>query len=140
MTAKPKSGRGKMITVAAVVVVVVVIIAGYYVFSGMGSAPTGKTTITIASGTSTNNALNFNPASITVVVGKDNTIVFVNNDGTQHTVTFTSAPSGVSVSTIGTSNLAAGASYTVTLTTPGTYQYHCTIHPWMQGTIIVKSA
>jgi plastocyanin len=138
MTAQPKSGRGRMVAVAAVVIIIVVIVAGYYVFAGMGAPAPGKSTISIASGTGSNQSLNFNPSTITVVVGKNNTIIFVNSDSTVHTVTFTSAP--VALSSIGTSNLAAGASYTVTLSTPGTYQYHCTIHLWMTGTIVVKSA
>lgn len=33
--------------------------------------------------------------------------------------------------------LALGASYSITLTKPGTYHYHCAIHPTMVGTITV---
>ena len=31
----------------------------------------------------------------------------------------------------------AGQSYSFTFDTAGTYPYHCMVHPWMQGTIIV---
>ena len=34
--------------------------------------------------------------------------------------------------------LSDGATYSVTLNTPGTYTYHCSIHPFMTGTITVK--
>ncbi|MGI0090172.1 MAG: cupredoxin domain-containing protein [Nitrososphaerales archaeon] len=33
-----------------------------------------------------------------------------------------------------------GSNFSVTFTVPGTYQYHCNIHPWMNGIIIVKSS
>lgn len=32
----------------------------------------------------------------------------------------------------------AGGSYRMTFNTPGTFPYHCTIHPNMRGTIIVQ--
>nr|AIF06342.1 hypothetical protein [uncultured marine thaumarchaeote KM3_191_E02] len=31
-------------------------------------------------------------------------------------------------------------SYSVTLDEPGTYDYFCMVHPWMQGTVIVEAA
>jgi len=33
--------------------------------------------------------------------------------------------------------MAGGATYTYNFTTPGTYQYHCSYHSWMTGTITV---
>jgi len=36
-------------------------------------------------------------------------------------------------------NLPANGSFSLTFTDPGTYNYHCTAHPYMQGTIIVAS-
>jgi plastocyanin len=126
-------------TIAIVVIIIVLVagVAGYYL---LGKGSSTVTSISIPNGTGNSNALNFSPQSISVVVGKGNTITFTNNDNTLHTVTFTSAPSGVSLSSIGDSNLMAGQSYTVTLTVPGTYQYHCTIHSWMSGTIVVNQA
>ncbi len=134
-------------TVAIVLIIVVVVaIAGYYVLSGMGSGQNSNSNSTspvqsivkVVSGTGSSSALNFSPASMTVVVGVNNTITWENSDSVAHTVTFTSAPSGVSASALtDPNNLAAGGTYTVTLTTPGTYQYHCTIHSWMTATITV---
>jgi plastocyanin len=131
-----------------VVIVVVVAFAGYYLVSGMGSGkpttstgPPPPTTIRIASGTGASGSLTFSPASIKVVVGTNNTIEWVNNDSVTHTVTFTSAPSGVSTSSLtDPNNLVAGGTYSLTLTTPGTYQYACAIHPWMKATITVMAA
>ena len=132
-----KRGMGKILAVVIVVVIIVAAVGLYYVYYGMSKPATS--TVNIASGTGSNQSLNFNPSSITVVIGKNNTIQFTNSDSTTHTVTFTSAPSGVSLSSISDSGISAGTSFTITLTTAGTYQYHCSIHSWMSGTITVVS-
>jgi YVTN family beta-propeller protein len=71
----------------------------------------------------------FTPATLTVAPGQP--IVWINNDSVQHTITSDDGKwdSG---------ELAPGEQFTLTLDQPGTYAYHCSIHPFMQGTIIVK--
>ena len=32
----------------------------------------------------------------------------------------------------------AGASFSQTFNTAGTYPYHCSVHPFMKGTVVVK--
>lgn len=73
----------------------------------------------------------YSPPTITVVIGVNNTVTWINNDNAPHTVTDT----GV----FDSGNMNQGQSWTHTFTTSGTYTYHCTYHPWMTGTIIVKS-
>ncbi len=86
-------------------------------------------------------SLNFKPANIVLVIGVNNTITWTNKDTTDHTVTFTNAPSGVQLDPISNFNIDPGKSFTLTLTTPGVYTYHCSFHfAWMHGTIIVKTA
>jgi plastocyanin len=75
----------------------------------------------------------FSPANAVVVLGVNNTVVWTNNDIAPHTVT---ADDG----SFNSGNLAPGQTYTYTFTTPGTYTYHCTYHPWMVATITVKEA
>jgi plastocyanin len=139
-----KGGRGRSIAIG-IIVIIIILAAAYYALYGMGS-PTSSTTKTITptqimvpNGTAASGgSLNFSPQNITVVMGTNNTIVWKNNDVAAHTITFTSAPSGVTASSLSdSSDLGAGTSYTVTLTTPGTYHYKCSIHPWMVGTITV---
>jgi plastocyanin len=36
--------------------------------------------------------------------------------------------------------VAAGASASFVFTMPGTYAYHCTLHPWMKGAVVVVDA
>ncbi len=86
--------------------------------------------------------LNFSPATVTVVVGVNNTITWTNDDtGVTHNVDFGTVPAGSTVPAGTTSpNMKGGATYTITLVTPGTYTYACDYHAWMRGTIIVKAA
>jgi len=60
------------------------------------------------------------------------TVTWTNNDDVDHTAT----GSGFDTSTI----TSGGGTATVTFDTAGTFQYHCTIHPSMTGTIVVASA
>jgi len=94
--------------------------------SGASSEPSGYT-----AGQKT--TYGFAPDTITVVIGVNNTVFFTNDDAAPHTATSDTA--GV----FDSGTLTSGQNYQVTLTTPGTYTYHCNFHPWMQGTIIVKA-
>jgi len=94
--------------------------------SGASAPPSGYTT-----GQKTQ--YGFAPTTITVVIGKNSTIFFVNNDAAPHTATSDTA--GV----FDTGNINPGATAQITITTPGTFTYHCAYHPWMQATIVVKS-
>lgn len=99
-----------------------------------GSAASG--TITLPDGVGRNTNLSFLPATITVVRGVNNTITWIDQDSTPHTVTSTLIPSGANPFDSGTLN--KGDKFTVTLTVPGTYEYHCSFHPgWMKGMITV---
>jgi plastocyanin len=73
----------------------------------------------------------FRPGTMTVPVGA--TVTWTNNDPFAHT---TSSDSGVWDS----GPLNPGASFSHTFTTAGVFSYHCHIHPFMQGTIVVGSA
>ena len=99
-----------------------------------GNAPTGGAVVTLSS----NNGSLTVPASVTVAPGT--VVTFVNQDsqsGAPHNVTWETMPAGAHV--MGSPiTMSAGQSFSVTLTTPGTYTYHCTFHSWMTGTIIVK--
>jgi plastocyanin len=68
----------------------------------------------------------FSPASITVAPG---TIVkWINNTQAPHTVTGASFGSAI---------IAPGGTYTFTFNSAGSFAYHCSIHPYMTGTVKV---
>jgi plastocyanin len=71
----------------------------------------------------------FVPATITVKVGTR--VTWTNRQtGIQHTVT---ANNG----SFASGDLSTGSSFSYVFTKPGTYAYHCAIHPFMTGTVIV---
>lgn len=72
----------------------------------------------------------FNPQTIYAKVG--DTITWVNRDDASHNVTYVSGPHFTSSATFKN-----GGSFTVKLTQVGTIHYECTIHPGMNGTIVV---
>lgn len=73
----------------------------------------------------------FNPPNTTVTPGT--TVTWVNNDQTPHTAT---ANNGA----FDSGTLQPGQSYSFTFDKPGTYAYHCNIHPDMTATVTVSSA
>jgi plastocyanin len=93
------------------------------------TAPAGSTTVTIVSGASALSTTAFAPSPLTVSVGT--TVSWLNNDSTTHTSV---ANNGAWTSP----NIAPGGRFNFTLMTAGTFQYHCSIHPNMVGTITVQ--
>ena len=78
------------------------------------------------------------PVNITVVVGVNNTIEWINDDRIAHTVTSFQTPPGAS--TFNSGIFSQGQTFTVTLTVPGVYKYFCAWHNWLAGVITVKPA
>lgn len=72
----------------------------------------------------------YSPDNVTVVIGVNNTVTWTNNDSSIHTVTANdgSFESGY---------LNPGDSFTHVFGTPGIFEYHCQLHPWMIGYVRV---
>lgn len=102
------------------------------------STATGTVSVSIASGASAYPNKGFTPDNVTVIIGVNNTVTWTNDDASIHTVTSSTVPTGASPFDSGFLN--AGATFTYTFTTPGVYEYHCTIHPWMTGFVTVRAA
>ena len=96
------------------------------------AAPSGSTVV-IEPGSATQTAADYySPSTITVEIGVNNTVTWVNDDNAAHTVTATDG-------SFNSGNMNPGQSWTYTFTAAGTYEYYCSYHPWMKGTVIVKS-
>ena len=79
----------------------------------------------------------FIPNPVTIEAG--DTVTWDNGDTAAHTATGgspTDGPSGVFDSSL----IMAGASFSYTFDTAGTFDYFCMVHPWMEGTIVVNAA
>ena len=73
----------------------------------------------------------FNPQRLTIKAGS--TVTWTNKDDIPHAI--------ASVSALFRSNaLDTDDNYSFTFTSPGTYQYFCSLHPHMTGTIVVEAA
>ncbi len=71
----------------------------------------------------------FQPASLTV--NKGDTVIWTNEDSMGHTVTGDNGGPN-------SPTLQKGQIYNYTFNKAGTFNYHCSIHPNMKATIIVK--
>jgi plastocyanin len=88
--------------------------------------------VRMVEGSATNiNSWSFMPAEVTMSAGE--TVTWTNGGSLAHTAT---ADDGA----FDTDLVQPGDSANVTLSTPGTYAYHCTPHPWMKGMITVAAA
>ena len=91
--------------------------------------PSGPNTVLVPNGAYLGNGTGFTPGTLTVPAGT--TVMWGNNDITAHTST---SDTGLWNSY----DIGAGGEFTVKLDNPGTYKYHCTIHSFMTGTIVVQ--
>ena len=134
VTIRTKAGLG--IRRAAIMTVIAVAALLATACSGSGkSTGAGATSAGSSSGASVSADLvvvknfSFSPMTLTVAAGTKVTWKF--EDSAQHTV---SADDKSFVSPA----LNSGQTYSFTFATPGTYQYICSIHQYMKGTVIVK--
>ena len=74
---------------------------------------------------------NFNFTPPTLTVAKGTKVTWINNDDVPHLIV------NVQNRFKQSSVLDTDQKFNVTLTTPGTYDYFCSLHPKMQGKIIV---
>jgi plastocyanin len=84
-------------------------------------APQGGTPVDISD-------FKFNPATLTVPVGT--TVVWTNNDEEPHTI---AAKDG----SFRSPGMDTHGTYSYTFATPGSFEYICSIHPFMAGTVVV---
>jgi len=93
-----------------------------------GSGYTGGSTAAVAI-----SGYAFSPSSVSFPGSAGVTVTWTNYDGVTHTVTSDNGtfPSSGDIGPNGTYAL-------VFPTTPGTYSYHCSIHTYMTGSIVVK--
>jgi plastocyanin len=82
-----------------------------------------------ASGAKTVDISHFEFHPRTLEVGKGTRVVFSNSSGTAHTATDAGA--------FDTGRIKPGKSVAVRFARKGTFSYHCKIHPFMHGKIVV---
>jgi len=139
-------GRWKIAVVIIAIVVIAVFseVLSYYFPSESPGAPY-LVTIKMPNGSAANQSLTFSPATVTVVLGVNNTVQWFNLDHAAHSVVFTQVPAGSNITTASlSSQTSPGIIYDnyygpILLPAPGTYKYYDALHQWMTATIIVES-
>ena len=102
-----------------------------------GNATSGGASVTISPGSSSpSNGKNFVPDTLPVKAGT--TVTWTNGDTTLHTVTSGTPEGGNSGTEFDSSYIAAGKSFQHAFNTAGTFDYYCTLHPFMKGKIVVS--
>jgi len=142
--------------IVAVVIIVIIAVAAWLIYGGKNSNNnsslygSNNNAGSSSNQTPTNNSANnsastdqtqstnkvtianmaFSPSQITV--NKGDTVTWTNNDSTAHTVTSDTG------SELNSGDIQPGSTYSHTFSQTGSYQYHCSIHPYMRATIVVK--
>jgi len=96
----------------------------------------GPTVIISPGSSSPSNAKFFDPPKLTV--SKGTTVTWKNGDSTMHTVTSGSAQGGESGTVFDSSYLTGGKTFQHTFSDAGTFDYYCTLHPYMKGQVVVN--
>lgn len=97
------------------------------------TATPAPTVVRVSIVTSSPNPYTFSPGSITVPKGTK--IIWTNMTSAPHTVTSDAGAPAAFDS--GTLLYASNSTFSFVFTTPGTYSYHCSVHPYMTATIMV---
>jgi plastocyanin len=100
-------------------------------FVGLRAAAGESATEATASGGTTVGIVDFSfrPTPLTVSAGTK--VTFSNRSGITHTATANGGG-------FDTGRIEPGTTASVTFKRPGTYSFHCSIHPFMHGKIVVK--
>lgn len=113
--------------------------SGVIVKSGARLSSPGVVTIALDSGASPNCASSSTCYIPSIeVTSKMHTIKWINRDSVAHTITSGKPSDSFSGAIFDSGLVAAGSAYSLTFPDSGTYNYFCTVHPWMTGQIIVR--
>ena len=105
--------------------------------TGNTTGSSGGDSVTISPGSSVpSNGKFFVPETLTV--SKGTTVTWTNEDTTLHTVTSGNPEAGNSGTEFDSSYLAAGKTFQHPFNTAGTFDYYCTLHPYMKGKVVVS--
>ena len=133
-------GKSKLV---AIIVVAILVIGGAVALTHKSnnnatqntsntSSTSSNSNQTPATGTINIKNMMFTPPQISVQKG--GTVTWTNNDSIAHTVT----DDLVGIGGPASGNIEPGSTYSYTFDKTGSFQYHCSIHPSMRGTIVVK--
>jgi len=120
-----------------IIVSFLAILAIIFVANSVSAYAETQVTITVyaSSPNCVDNETCYSPSELTTLAGSN--VTWLNDSGVIHTVTSGNPLEG-SDGTFDSSIIMSGDTFSHTFTEAGNYQYFCTVHPWMTGTIIVE--
>lgn len=120
--------------VGAVAILLVIGVTGVSLLGGGGAQAAGGAK-PLEVGTDTGTALQFVPKTVDAPPNTQVSLTFNNHAALAHNLTFKAPINAATAPQVET-----GKSETITFTTPapGTYPFDCTIHPGMEGNLVVK--
>jgi len=92
---------------------------------------TGRPKLVVPEGAAVLKIAQYKFATDPVTITAGRTVVWVNDDVAEHTVTFDGTEPGSPI-------IPPGGTFSHRFDRPGTYPYHCTPHPFMKGVVVVK--
>jgi plastocyanin len=119
---------GQLLLVATVAIIAAACNGTGSTAYGAPASTAATTTAATATNAATIKGFAFQPDVLKVEVGAK--VTWTNDDTVAHTVT-------ADTNSFASGNLQPGGSFSFTFTRPGTYAYHCSIHPSMHGSIVV---
>ncbi len=106
-------------------------VAAAVAMSGVLVLPTSAATASVSMTEPQENQYAFTPGSITVAVG--DRVSWTNKTDAPHTVTSDGG------GPLNSATEQQNQTFSFTFTTPGTFAYHCSVHPYMHGTVVVNA-
>jgi plastocyanin len=112
-----------VLIIGVIILIVVIVVLGMKYFK-----PTPSSSLVIPANTVVIQSNSFNPGTLTVKAGTK--VTWTNGDSYTHNVT---SNDGTFIG----GNIDPTQSLSFTFTKAGTYNYHCAIHTFMTGTVVV---
>ncbi|MGI0081319.1 MAG: plastocyanin/azurin family copper-binding protein, partial [Nitrososphaerales archaeon] len=129
---RPMRKRLGHLTVAALSILMIVALSGYFAMTvvAIDSSPSQSlVNVPVVYIVETPILWQYSPQNITVVMGLNNTVEWISHSLAYDTVTSTTGSFSHSFS--------PGGTFEYTFPAQGVYDYYCTYHPWMKGTVVV---
>ncbi len=129
---RPMRKRLGHLTVAALSILMIVALSGYFAMTvvAINSSPSQSlANVPVVYIVETPILWQYSPQNITVVMGLNNTVEWISHSLAYDTVTSTTGSFSHSFS--------PGGTFEYTFPAQGVYDYYCTYHPWMKGTVVV---
>jgi plastocyanin len=148
----PPRRRGKIWIALAAAIIIVIVIAGVFYAANRSTpapAPPSGPNVTIWDTGFCSNTGNCGYSPVAKNVTSGTSLTWTNTGGQPHTAsacttsdTSNSCPNGAGSNTstsraFDSGSLGKGQLFAHNFSTPGTFYYYCTLHPWMHGTIVV---